>query len=184
MTSPGASRCRAPPRPPSRRCRYRCRATSRSPPTGRERNTFRATRAMSGPGMTTTAIATPTNGTSSFVTGSQLYADALRRLVSEPRRCRSSGGADRAPDLPVALAPHPLGSGVPTLPGGTDEHWRYRVAADVDRPGHDHAAGPRAVLRRPRPPQERPVDDHAQLLRPGPRQRRLGHRRLLARVRA
>ena len=44
----------------------------------------------------------------------------------------------------------------------------------VDRPGDGHAAGAGPVLRRPGAAQERAVDDHAQLLRPGPRQRRLG----------
>ena len=67
---------------------------------------------------------------------------------------------------------------------GRHRHRRHRLAADLDGAGHDHAARPRPVLRRPGPPQERAVDDHAQLLRPGPRQRRLGRGRLLARVRA
>ena len=93
---------------------------------------------------------------------------------------------------PTGPAPHPS---LPVRPGrasGSDRlegrrangHRRYRLAADVDGPGHDHAAGSRAVLRRPRPPQERAVDGHAQLLRAGPRQHRLGRRRVHPRLRA
>ena len=55
---------------------------------------------------------------------------------------------------------------------------------DGDGPGDGDAARTGAVLRRPGPSQERALDDHAQLLRPGHRQRRLGHRRLQPRLRA
>ena len=65
-----------------------------------------------------------------------------------------------------------------------DRLGRHGLDARLDRPRDDHAAGPRPVLRRARPPQERPLDDHAQLLRPRPRQRRLGHRRLQPRLRS
>ena len=65
-----------------------------------------------------------------------------------------------------------------------DEQRRHRVDADVHGAGDDHAAGAGALLRRPRPPQERALDDHAQLLRAGDRERRLGPRRVQPGLRA
>ena len=65
-----------------------------------------------------------------------------------------------------------------------DRHRRHRLAAHGHRPGHGDAARARPVLRRPGAAQERPLDDHAQLLRPGPRQRRVGARRLQPGLRA
>ncbi len=64
-----------------------------------------------------------------------------------------------------------------------DQFRKHGLAVDVDRAGHGDAAGACPVLRRPRAAQERPVDGHAQLLRPGAGEHRVGADRLLAGVR-
>ena len=111
---------------------------------------------------------------------------APRVLATEPTPCRSCGGADRtrplpslptSPDLPAG--PCAVRRSDRTMDTG-DTAWMLMSTALV----MIMLPGPGPVLRRPRPPQERALDDHAQLLRPGPRQRRLGARRLHARVRA
>ena len=94
------------------------------------------------------------------------------RVNSWPQeQSRRGSGTPRPPAWPVG-------------PGGAGGQRRHRLDAGGHRPGHDHAARAGPLLRRPRPPQERPLDDHAQLLRAGDRQRRLGPRRLQPRLRA
>jgi len=81
-------------------------------------------------------------------------------------------------------------SGRQRVPGGDEgganrgEHRRHRLDPGLDRAGHAHDTGAGVLLRRPRPHQERPLDDHAQLVHPGPRQRHLGRLRVHARLRS
>ena len=118
---------------------------------------------------------------------SATFRVAAYKVVTEPNPCRSCHGADpaRARSLAFRSGPHVPRAGA----------WSGRTAIAMDT--GDTAwllmstalvmimlPGPGALLRRPGPQQERAVDGHAQLLRAGPRQRRVGRRRLHARLRA